>query len=121
MPNEKTTHYRLQDLPQDSPMPMVRRRRIIGEKAMLSELVLDKGCDAPPHQHENEQFIVLLSGKLRVAIGDAHGGEEREVVLQAGDVMVLPSNVPHGAYAVEDCRLIDIFSPPSETTGIDQS
>ncbi len=93
----------------------------MGEKAMLSEIISEKGCDAPVHQHENEQFIVMLSGKLRVIVGDADCGGNREVVLEAGDVMHLPSNVPHGAYALEDCRLIDIFSPPSETTGIDQS
>ena len=121
MPNARATTYPLEDLPQDSPIPRVRRRRIMGEKAMLSEITMEKGCEAPVHQHENEQFIVMLSGKLRVTLGDAEDGGNREVVLEAGEVMHLPSNVPHGGCALEDCRLIDIFSPPSETTGIDQS
>ncbi len=121
MPQARATRYRLDDLPQDSPAPQVRRRRIMGDKAMIRELVIEKGGSAPIHHHDNEQIIMLLSGRLRVTVGDAEGGGEREVVLEGGDVMVLPSNVPHGAEALEDCRVIDIFSPPSETTGIDQT
>lgn len=121
MPKSRATTYRLEDLPQDSPAPRVKRRRIMGEKAMLSEIIMEEGCEAPVHQHENEQFIVMLSGKLQVILGDAEGGGTREVILEAGDVMHLPSNVPHGGHALEDCRLIDIFSPPSEKTGIDRS
>lgn len=120
MPHARATTYRLEDLPQDSPAPQVRRRRIMGEKAMISELVIEKGGSAPIHHHDNEQIIMLVSGKLLVTVGDAEGGGEREVVLEGGDVMVLPANLPHGAQALEDCRVIDIFSPPSETTGIDQ-
>ena len=121
MPSDRASRYRLEDLPQDSPIPLVRRRRITGEKAMLVEAMIEQGGEAPVHQHESEQFVVLLSGKLRMTVGDAEGGGDREVVLEAGDVMHLPSNVPHGAYALEDCRILDIFSPPSETTGIDQA
>ena len=121
MPDTSATTYRLEDRPQDSPAPQVLRRRIMGEKAMLSEMTMEKGCEAPVHAHENEQFIVMLSGKLQVILGDAEGGGEREVILEAGEVMHLPPNVPHGGRALEDCRLLDIFSPPSETTGIDRS
>ena len=121
MPHPRATTYRLEDLPQDSPAPQVRRRRIMGDKAMISELVIEKGGSAPIHHHDNEQIIMLLSGKLVVTVADAEDGGEREVVLEGGDVMVLPANLPHGAQALEDCRVIDIFSPPSETTGIDQA
>ncbi len=121
MPHPGATTYRLDDLPQDSPAAGVRRRRIMGEKAMINELVIEKGGSAPIHHHDNEQIIVLLSGKLHVTVGDAEAGGEREVVLEGGDVMVLPANVPHGAQALEDCRVLDIFSPPSETTGIDRA
>jgi quercetin dioxygenase-like cupin family protein len=37
--------------------------------------------------------------------------EGKEVVLRHGDVLVIPSNVPHGAVALEDYRGFDIFSP----------
>ena len=120
MPNAKATHYRLAEMPQDEPMPLARRRLIRGEQAMLAEIFVDKGCDTPIHAHENEQFAVLLSGRLRLTVADGAGGATRDVVLEAGDVLHLPGNVPHGATALEDCRILDIFSPPSETTGIDQ-
>ena len=121
MPRPRATTYRLEDLPQDSPAAGVRRRRVMGEQAMIIERVIEKGGSASIHHHDNEQIIVLLSGKLVVTVGDAEDGGEREVVLEGADVMVLPANVRHGAQALEDCRVIDIFSPPSKTTGIDQA
>ena len=43
MPTTEATRYRIEDLPQDSPIPLLKRRRIIGEQAMLSELHVQKG------------------------------------------------------------------------------
>ncbi len=119
MPTTEATRYRIEDLPQDSPIPLLKRRRIIGEQAMLSELHVQKGCDVASHRHENEQFIVLLSGKMLFTLASVEGSGEREIVLEAGEVMYLPSNVPHGAKALEDCRMLEVFSPSSEKTGID--
>ncbi|HET6469773.1 MAG TPA: cupin domain-containing protein, partial [Geminicoccaceae bacterium] len=110
--------FKLSELQQDSPMPQIKRRRIIGEKAMLSEILIEKGCEAPSHHHENEQFLVLLDGRLRMELGV--GDSARTVILEAGDVLLLPSNVPHGGVALENSRILDIFSPPSAMTGIDQ-
>ncbi len=119
MSDAGAVHLRLEDLPEDVPRPQMRRRRVIGERMMLSEVFVEKGCDAPVHQHENEQFLVLLAGRMRLTVGDGAGGT-REVVVEAGDVMHFPPNVPHGGVALEDCRILDVFSPTSETTGIDQ-
>jgi quercetin dioxygenase-like cupin family protein len=120
MPGTQAIRYRLEDLPQDSPIALLRRRRIIGEQAMLCELVVEKGCAVASHRHANEQFIVLLSGRMRFTLSDVDGGGEREIDLTEGEVMYLPSDVPHGAQALEDCRMLDVFSPASEKTGIDR-
>ena len=37
--------------------------------------------------------------------------EGREVVVRAGEVLTIPSNVPHRAVALEDTLDLDIFSP----------
>ena len=45
--------YRWADLPTDRPMDRLQRRRIIGEQAMISEVLLEEGCFVPTHAHEN--------------------------------------------------------------------
>jgi len=99
-------------------MSLLERRRIIGAQAMLSRVTLRRGCIVPMHAHENEQFACVISGVMRFGIVD--GGEERELTLRAGEVLHLPANVPHSAQALEDCVILDVFSPPSERTGIDR-
>ena len=112
--------YRWSDLPLDNPMALLDRRRIIGEQAMISQVRLQRGCDVPTHAHENEQFAMVMSGRLRFGIGGS-GGAQREVIVSAGEVLHLPANVPHSAYAEEDTVVLDLFSPPSEKTGIDRT
>lgn len=102
------------DLPLDSPMDLLERRRIIGSDAMISHITLHKGCKVPVHAHANEQFACVLSGKVRFTL---KGDEVRD--LGAGDVLHLRAHSPHGAEALETAIVLDIFSPPSETTGID--
>ena len=117
MPTAKL--HRWQDLPQDRPMDKIARRRIIGEKAMLSEVTLAKGFVVPTHQHENEQFACILKGKLRFTINEG-AKDQHTIDAPAGTVLHLPSHVPHAAEALEDTVALDIFSPPSEKTGVDR-
>lgn len=116
----QAVHHRWDHLPIDKPMPLLSRRRVIGEKAMISDVRLEKGCHVPTHAHENEQFTCIVSGKLRFGIGAEGAADRYEVDVAAGEVIHLPSNLPHSADALEDTRVLDIFSPPSATTGIDR-
>ena len=101
-------------------MPLLARKRIIGDKAMISRVVLRKGCDVPTHAHANEQFACILSGRLRFGVGEDGSPGRRTVIVAAGEVLHIPSNVPHSAFAEEDTVVLDIFSPISATTGIDR-
>ena len=94
-------------LPADQPMAGLSRQRVIGEKAMISRIALDAGCKVPTHAYENEQFICVQSGRLAVGLGD--GDPQQVVTLTAGQVMLLPANVPHSAEALEDTLVLDIF------------
>ena len=113
------TLHRWSDLPIDSPMALLERQRVIGERMMISRIVLKRGCSVPIHAHENEQISCIISGKLRFHIQDGSNGATRTLDVGAGEVLVLPSLVPHGADAIEDCVALDLFCPPSQTTGID--
>jgi quercetin dioxygenase-like cupin family protein len=111
--------YRWSDLPTDRPLEKLSRRRIIGEQVMISEVSLEKGCLVGTHAHTNEQITMVVSGKLRLRVG-AEGSKCVDHVLGPGEALVLPSMVPHAAEALEDTRVVDVFSPVSEGTGIDR-
>jgi quercetin dioxygenase-like cupin family protein len=120
MDGPRAAHCAWKDLAFDQPMQRLERRRIIGEHAMISQVTLHQGCEVPMHAHPNEQFSCVLSGRLRIEVADGPDGARRDVVVRAGEVLHLPANVPHGAFAETDTVVLDIFSPPSETTGIDR-
>jgi len=121
MPNATAPVYRWDDLTPDFPMPKIERRRVIGKSAMISHVLLEKGCDVPTHAHDNEQFACVISGRVRFGIGAESSPERYIVTLGAGEVLHLPSGVLHSAFAEEDSLVLDVFSPPSATTGIDRA
>jgi quercetin dioxygenase-like cupin family protein len=112
--------FTFEQLPKDRPMPLIERRRIIGEKMMISEVFLTKGFDLASHQHDNEQIVVVLSGRCRFGLGKPGTSEYQETEVTGGDVLHLPGNVPHSCRALEDTRILDLFSPVSEKTGVDR-
>ncbi len=103
--------YRWDDMPKERVSDLLERRLITGERVMLAHVYLAKGCIVPRHSHENEQLTYILDGALRFWIGE-DGSEE--LVVRAGEVLHIPSNVPHKAEALEDTLDVDIFSPPRQ-------
>ena len=81
------------------------RQVVNGEKAMVARLWLFKDCVVPLHHHESEQISLVLEGALKFEM------QGREVMVRAGEVLVIPSHVPHSALAMEDTIGIDVFSP----------
>ena len=89
--------------------------QLVAERMMVNRLRLEAGLEVPTHAHDNEQIVLVLRGRLRLHVGT----DEREVILSDDEAYVLPANVPHRAEALEDCEVFDLFSPPTESTGID--
>jgi quercetin dioxygenase-like cupin family protein len=85
--------------------PKIWRKVITGEKAMVAQVFIAKDGVVPTHQHESEQLTYIMEGALKFEL------EGREVVVHAGEVLHIPSNVPHRAVALEDTLDLDIFSP----------
>jgi quercetin dioxygenase-like cupin family protein len=115
---DRVKQYRWDQIPAESLKGTITRRVISGEKSMIAHVYLKKGDDVPRHSHENEQLTYILEGTLRLWFGN---NDEREVTLKAGEVVVIPSNVPHRALALEDTLDVDIFCPPRQDwlTGTD--
>lgn len=99
-------HVRLADMPVEHLNPLIDRQFVAGEKSMLARLILRKGCIVPLHSHENEQITYILEGALKFSL------QEKEVVVRAGEILVIPSSVPHSAEALEDTVDLDVFCPP---------
>ncbi len=108
---ERATHYRWDEMAKEELTPLLGRRLITGERMMLAHVYLKKGCVVPKHAHDNEQLTYILEGALRFRLGE-DGAEE--VVVGAGEVLHIPSNLPHEAVAIEDTLDVDVFSPPRQ-------
>jgi quercetin dioxygenase-like cupin family protein len=72
---------------------------------MVAQVFLKKDAVVPEHQHESEQLTYIVDGALKFQL------EGREVIVRKGEVLRIPSNVPHRAVALEDTLDVDIFSP----------
>jgi quercetin dioxygenase-like cupin family protein len=84
------------------------RQMISGENATISQLLLKRGAVVPRHSHVNEQYSWILSGALKFVFDD------REIVVNAGEILLIPADVPHSAVALEDTVDVDIFAPRRE-------
>jgi unsaturated pyranuronate lyase len=103
--------HRWEDLPREKLNDLLDRRLVTGERIMLAHVYLKKGCVVPRHFHENEQLTYVLEGALHFWLGE---NGEKEQVVRAGEVLVIPSNLPHKAEALEDTLDVDIFAPPRQ-------
>src|SRR3990172_4348571 len=107
--SSKVTHYCWEELPRERVTDLLDRRLITGDRMMLAHVYLKKGCIVPKHSHENEQLTYVLEGGLRFWIGD---DESETLDVMPGEVLHIPSNVPHKAEALADTLDVDVFSPP---------
>jgi len=103
--------FRWDEMPKEPVTDGIERRIITAERMMLTHVYLRRGAVVPRHSHDNEQLTYILEGVLRFWVGD----EESEAIdVRAGEVLHIPSNVPHKAEALEDTLDVDIFSPPRQ-------
>jgi quercetin dioxygenase-like cupin family protein len=87
---------------------MLSRKIVTGEREMLAQVYLKRGCLVPVHSHASEQMTYVLQGALRYLVA----GEE--ITVREGEVLHIPSGVEHQAEALEDTFELDVFSPIRE-------
>jgi len=98
-------HYTWDEMEKEELSSTIGRKIITGDKAMVAQVFLAKGAVVPEHHHESEQITYILEGALEFQL------EGKTVVVGAGQVLRIPSHVPHSAVALEDTLDLDIFSP----------
>ncbi|MYA32538.1 MAG: cupin domain-containing protein [Gemmatimonadales bacterium] len=109
MSEAKPRHFRWEELPWERVTGQLGRRMVTGDRAMIAQVLLEEGAVVPTHSHENEQFTYILEGALHFWLGE--DGRD-EVVVRAGEILHIPSRVPHKAIALEKTLDLDIFCPP---------
>ena len=79
-----------------------------GVNTSLHEFKLDKGSKIPMHSHPHEQTGYLVSGKMNFIIKD------KTIPVEPGDSWNIPGGEEHGVDVIDDCIVIEIFSPVRE-------
>lgn len=97
--------HRWDDIALEKVTEMISRKVIGGEREMMAQIYLKRGCIVPMHSHESEQMTYVLSGAMKFLIN----GEE--TIVREGEVLIIPSWLPHQAEALDDTFEMDIFSP----------
>ncbi|HXB09775.1 MAG TPA: cupin domain-containing protein [Puia sp.] len=95
----------LDEIPVKQTIPGFFGKMVHGDSSSLVFWDIKKGHTSPEHHHVNEQITYIVEGQLEMVIG----GEK--YLLTPGCVHVIPSHVPHSAYAVTDAKVIDSFAP----------
>jgi quercetin dioxygenase-like cupin family protein len=90
-------------------LPGIRRKTLsFGAATLLCEFRLEAGYPLPLHDHPQEQTGYLVSGRLRLTIGDVIHD------VAPGDSWSIPGGVRHGAEVLEDAVAVEVFSPIRE-------
>lgn len=89
-------------------MAGLQRQMLNGEKLSLARFHFEPDTKVPRHQHVNEQITIVTAGKVKLLFDDG------EVTLGKDELILIPSDVPHGAIALEKSETIEIFAPRRE-------
>ena len=92
--------------------PLIMRRYIHGQQAMVASFELKAGAVVPWHEHANEQISLILEGRVRFLY--KNGDKQHSFEAVSGDTVVIPGGVPHCVEIIEDSRAFDVFAPPRE-------
>lgn len=111
-PQNAVAVFQLQDwsgIPIEHVAEGIARQMIHGDRLMVCRLTIAARTVTPIHSHYHEQITLVERGRVDFFV------EGQRKTVKAGDVLVFPSNIQHGATMLdEEVVLIDIFSPPRE-------
>ena len=99
-------HIPWNSVPVEELNPLLGRQLVVGQNLMLARVLLKKGCIVPEHSHSNEQLTFVAEGALKFWI------DGKEIVVNAGECLTIPPNMPHKVEALDDTVDFDVFNPP---------
>lgn len=98
----------IKDIPPKELVPGITGYYAHGSNLTLGYVEIKAGSNLPEHHHVHEQITYIIEGQLDMVIGGQFYS------LKTGMYHVIPSNVPHNAFAVTNCKVIDAFNPVRE-------
>jgi len=102
-------HLDWSTIPAESIAEGITRQMVSGDRLMVCRLTLAANTVTPIHTHVHEQMTIVERGRADFFI------EGQKRTAKAGDVLLFPSGIVHGATMLdEEVVLVDIFSPPRE-------
>jgi len=86
------------------------KRRVLAynDKLFLAEHEMVRGWVGTVHSHAHEQIVYVVQGHLKITC------QGKTVDVRTGDTFVVRGGVEHGASAIEDSRVVDVFTPCRE-------
>ena len=83
------------------------KRRVLAynEKLFLAEHEMVKGWVGTVHSHPHDQIVYVVHGHLKVTC------QGKTFEIRTGDTFVVRGGVEHGASALEESLVIDVFTP----------
>ena len=99
------------NIPTETVNPSMERKIVSGEKMMIARMKFKDGFLVPLHSHMNEQITQVISGSIRFWFGE---NKDQVMDLHAGELVVIPSNLPHEALMIGDVEEIDSWAPPRQ-------
>ena len=99
------TLHRWDEIALEKVTEMISRKIVSGEREMMAQIYLKRGALVPIHTHDSEQMTYILQGALRFLV------DGKEIIVREGEVLHIPSRLPHQAEALEDTLELDVFSP----------
>jgi quercetin dioxygenase-like cupin family protein len=97
--------YKWNEMENEALTDLISRRYFSGQSMTLARFSLKKGSIVPAHSHENEQFSTVLSGATRFIM------DGKEIIITAGETLVIKPFSVHSAEAIEDTDILDVFCP----------
>ena len=97
-------HIPWNSIPLEDLNPLLQRQFVVGQNVMVARVLLKKGCIVPEHSHANEQVTFVLEGALKFWI------DGKEIIVNGGEVLTIPPNMPHRAEALADTVDFDVFT-----------
>ena len=86
----------------------IARQAIHAANMTVARIHLLQGARVPEHRHPSEQITLLQQGRLRFTL------DPEVCVLEAGEMLEIPPNVPHSVEVIEESVVVDVFAPVRE-------
>ncbi len=103
--------YAWSDVPAEQLNPSMLRRMVHGDRILVADMQFKSGFVVPLHQHVNEQVTLVKAGVIRFRLG---ADRSQVIDVHPGEVLIIPSNVPHEAEMIGDVEEMDVFTPLRE-------